>query len=48
MNERKPDRLTMFAILAVTAALAAVLVVRLRDPTPPTTYRPNFHGLGKR
>ncbi len=48
MRNRKPDRLTTFAILAVTAALAAVLVMRLSDPRPPPTHHPNFHGLGRR
>lgn len=47
VSDGRPDATTRWAIIAVTAALAAILVLRLRDPTPPSRTSPGFH-LGVR
>jgi hypothetical protein len=47
-ERRTPDAATQFAIIAVTAALAAVSFLRLRDPKPPGQTSPGYHVGGRR
>ena len=48
MKGRRPDTATQVAIIAVTAALAAVLLLRLRNPRPVGHVGPGYYTGGRR